>query len=191
MRTATITKMLFVLCAFGQACSKESPPAAAEPRSPSAESSVMAQPAQPTQPGQTEPAAAVSAPATAEAQPATAGKPRFAEDNFELVIQSKGAYKAGQAGEAEIVLSAKDPFHVNDKYPYKFKGSEAPGLKLGAPIVTKEAVKLEPKRATMVVAFTPESAGKHTLSGQFSFSVCTDDKCLVEKRDLALEITAN
>ena len=38
--------------------------------------------------------------------------------------------------------------------------------------------------------FTPESAGKHTLSGQLSFSVCTEDKCMIEKRDLALEIEA-
>ena len=42
----------------------------------------------------------------------------------------------------------------------------------------------------MSVAFTPESAGKHTVSGKLFFSVCNDDQCLVEKRDLALEIDA-
>jgi hypothetical protein len=41
---------------------------------------------------------------------------------------------------------------------------------------------------TMNVGFTPEAAGKHTISGVLQFSVCTDDKCLIEKRDLALEV---
>ena len=105
-------------------------------------------------------------------------------------MQPKGAYATGQAGEAEIVLQAKAPFHVNDKYPYKFKIKEAPGLKFANLVVAKDSVKLEPARATVPVAFTPESAGKHTIAGQLSFSVCTDDKCMIEKRDLALEIEA-
>ncbi len=88
------------------------------------------------------------------------------------------------------MLSAKAPFHVNDKYPYKFKIKEAPGLKFANLVVAKDQVKLEPARATVPVAFTPESAGKHTIAGQLSFSVCTDDKCMIEKRDLALEIEA-
>jgi hypothetical protein len=50
-------------------------------------------------------------------------------------------------------------------------------------------VKLEPARATLPIPFTAE-AGKHTVSGQLSFSVCTDDKCVIEKRELALEIEA-
>ncbi|HEY1533007.1 MAG TPA: hypothetical protein VGF76_03285, partial [Polyangiaceae bacterium] len=98
-------------------------------------------------------------------------------------------YASGKAGEADVVLSAKPPYHVNDKYPYKFKLKEAPGLSFASMIVTKDAVKFEPARATVPVAFTP-SAGKHTLSGQLSFSVCTADKCMIEKRDLALEIEA-
>jgi hypothetical protein len=29
------------------------------------------------------------------------------------------------------------------------------------------------------------------VAGQLAFSVCTEDKCLMEKRDLALEITVD
>jgi hypothetical protein len=41
----------------------------------------------------------------------------------------------------------------------------------------------------MPVSFTPDAAGKRTVAGQFAFSVCTEDKCLMEKRDLSLDVT--
>ena len=129
-------------------------------------------------------------PAAAAPSPATDAASKYNEAGFDLALSPKGSYTSGKAGEAEIVLAAKAPFHVNQNYPYKFKLKEAPGLKFANLVIAKEAVKLEPARATVPVAFTPETAGKHTLAGQLSFSVCTDDKCMIEKRELALEIDA-
>lgn len=183
----TIALSTFLKCGLGlallvgTACNKEAPPTAEEPRAPMGTQGAA-------------PVAAAMPPSTlgetttvaVQAQPAAQAK--FVEDAFELSIAPKGAYKKGQPGEAEIVLLAKGAFHVNDKYPYKFKLKEGGALKFAAPVVSKEHVKLEEKRATMVVGFTPEASGKHVLAGQFAFSVCTDDKCLIEKRDLALEI---
>jgi hypothetical protein len=40
----------------------------------------------------------------------------------------------------------------------------------------------------MRVPFTPDGAGQRTVSGQFAFSVCTDETCLMEKRDLSLVV---
>ena len=134
-------------------------------------------------------AALPAAPAAAEPAPATPAASKYSEAAFELELSPKGEYASGKAGEADIVLNAKAPFHVNQQYPYKFKLKESPGVSYPNMVVSKEAVKLEPARATLPVTFTPE-AGKHTVSGQLSFSVCTDDKCVIEKRDLALEIEA-
>ncbi|MEO6603797.1 MAG: hypothetical protein ABIQ16_28195 [Polyangiaceae bacterium] len=163
------------------ACKNQAPPAAeataTEPTPPAPQAVPVA-------------AADSTAPAPAEAAPKTPAASKYSEAGFDLVLQPKGAYASGQPGEAEIVLNAKAPFHVNDKYPYKFKIKEAPGLKFANLVVAKDAVKLEHAKATVPVAFTPESAGKHTVAGQLSFSVCTDDKCMIEKRDLALEIDA-
>ncbi|HEY1532667.1 MAG TPA: hypothetical protein VGF76_01570 [Polyangiaceae bacterium] len=165
------------------ACKNQAPPAAEAtaaapaPNAPAAASAPAAN-------GDPAPAAADSA-----AAPAAAAQSKYSEAGFDLVLQPKGDYASGSAGEADVVLSAKPPYHVNDKYPYKFKLKEAPGLSFANMVVTKDAVKFEPARATVPVAFTP-TAGKHTLSGQLSFSVCTDDKCMIEKRDLALEIEA-
>ncbi|HEY4103867.1 MAG TPA: hypothetical protein VGM44_08250 [Polyangiaceae bacterium] len=169
------------LCALSTAsCKNQTPPAAEATAAESAPSPANAAPATPAG----DSAAAAS---NAPAGPATS---KYSESNFDLVLAPKGNYASGQAGEAEIVLSAKAPFHVNQNYPYKFKLKEAPGLKFASPVVGKDQVKLEPARATLPVAFTPESAGKHTLAGQLSFSVCTDDKCMIEKRELALDIDA-
>ncbi len=99
-----------------------------------------------------------------------------------------GAYSAGKAGTVEIVLSAKSGYHANDKYPYKLKTSDSPGVKYRTAVFSRDDVQLEPTRATMKVEFTPESAGEKTVGGQFSFSVCSAEHCLVDKRDLALSV---
>ena len=135
-----------------------------------------------------QPPPAAEATAAEPPPPAPAAASKYSEAPFDVVIQPKGAYSSGQAGAAEIVISAKPPFHANDKYPYKFKLNEAPGLKFANLVVDKDAVKVEKTTATLSVPFTPESAGKHTVSGKLFFSVCNEDQCLVEKRDLALDI---
>jgi hypothetical protein len=88
----------------------------------------------------------------------------------------------------EIVLEAKPPFHVNDQFPIKFKVKEGPGVKYPAAVVGKDKAKLEAMKATMPVAFVPESAGQHTVAGKFHFSVCTEENCLLEQRDLSLVV---
>ncbi|HET7544498.1 MAG TPA: hypothetical protein VFK05_31725 [Polyangiaceae bacterium] len=174
---------ILALCSLS-ACKNQPPPAAeATATEPTPPPPAAAQAAAP----------AAAAPASAEAAaapPATAAASKYSEAPFDVEIQPKGAYASGQPGSAEIVISAKPPFHANDKYPYKFKLNEAAGLKFANLVVEKEAVKVEKTRATLSVGLTPESAGKHTVSGKLFFSVCNDDQCLVEKRDLALNIEA-
>ena len=69
------------------------------------------------------------------------------------------------------------------------KLKETPGVKYDNMVVGKDAVKLEATKAVMPVSFTADAAGKRTVAGQFAFSVCTEDKCLMEKRDLLLDVT--
>jgi hypothetical protein len=179
-----ILPVLAALTAASVACKRETPPAAQEPRAPSA---VGALAAQPDAVGAAAPALAEGTNSAAAAQPA-AGQPKYTEPSFELSFRPSGSYAAGQEGAVEIVLDAKPPFHVNTQYPYKFKVKEGPGVKYPKPVVTKDAAKMETQRVTMPVAFVPEAAGNHTVSGQFAFSVCTDETCLMEKRDLTLVV---
>lgn len=154
-------------------CSKETPPAAEEPRS---ASNAVA------------PQAAAQADAPG-APAAAAGSAKFSDTAFDLSVEApKASVKAGQVGALEVVLTAKAPFHVNDKYPIKLKLKETPGVKYEALVINKDAVKLEAMKAVVPVSFTPDGAGKRTVAGQLAFSVCTEDKCLMEKRDLALDV---
>jgi hypothetical protein len=168
-------------------CSKEAP-AALEPdtqvaasRSPAAADS-PAQPAPGAEPGveQGEPSG-----------PVPAADAKFTESSFDLEIKSKGNYTAGQSGVLEVVLDAKGPYKVNDKYPFKLKLEDTDGVQYPDKVVKKEAVKLEPKRAVMTVKFTPATKGKKRVAGQFAFSICTDERCLIERRDLALDVQVN
>lgn len=167
------------------ACKREAPPAGEDARAPTAQ----AVPAAPTEvKGPTEPAAASAAPAAPAAAPAAAGTSRYDEQKFALVAQPSGGYQAGQEGALEIVLDAKPPFHANQQYPYKFKAKDAAGVKFSQAVVGKDAAKIEQQRVTMRVPFVPDGAGQRTVSGQFAFSVCTEETCLMEKRDLSLVV---
>ncbi len=156
----------------GIACSKETS-ATPEPTSPPA--SVAKEVASDTAPA-----------------PAAAAAPKFSEDNFNLEIRSAGGdYKVGESGFVEVVLAAKGVFKCNDKYPYKLKLQPADGVKFPNQVVKKDAATIAKEQVVMKVAFTPETAGRKKIGGRFSFSVCTDDKCLIEKRDLALDVLVN
>ncbi len=86
-------------------------------------------------------------------------------------------------------MSAKGGYHVNDKYPYRFKPQGSSGVRFAAPVFSTEAVLLEPMRATMKVDFTPEAKGDCAIAGSFAFSVCREDRCLVEKRNLEMKVS--
>lgn len=165
--------VLFVSLSF-LGCSKETPPSAEQPRT-------AASPPKSTEGDK--PATDTPKPDNGGETPAPAANAgsKVDEANFALAFSGKSAFKAGEKGEAEIVLEAKAPFHVNDKYPYKFKLADGS-------VVSKDNVKLEHMKATMTVPFTPDGAGKKKISGVFHFSVCTEDKCMIEKRDLALDV---
>ena len=179
-------------------CSKETPPAAEEPRSASNAAAPQAAPPAAAQADSAAPVAAAAPAAEPEPDPKHPPAAKFTETEFDLSISPPAsALKAGQAGSLEVLLAAKAPYHVNDKYPIKLKLNEKPGVKYDNLTITKDAVKLARPAgktagdfvtAVVPVSLTPDAAGKRTVSGRLSFSVCTEDKCLMEKRDLVLEV---
>ncbi|HVU04707.1 MAG TPA: hypothetical protein VHE30_23295 [Polyangiaceae bacterium] len=134
---------------------------------------------------ETAPSAAVPAVA---APASSAARAEYHEAQFDLALVPAGPLTEGKPGVMEVRLSAKGGYHVNDKYPYKFKVDPAPGLKWGSDVFTKDALTLEEKQATMKVDVVPEEQGTRAVSGTFSFSVCSPERCLVEKRALAANV---
>jgi hypothetical protein len=189
MASVRLASVVLGACALGTlalvGCNKETPPAAEEPRSASNAAAPLAAPSA-AETTNSAPAAAAAA-----AEPAAAGVAKVSDPSFDVSLEApKAPLKAGQAGSVEVLLVAKAPFHVNDKYPIKMKLKETPGVKYANLVVGKDAAKVENMKATLPVSFTPE-AGKRQIAGQFLFSVCTDDKCLMEKRELALDVNVD
>lgn len=116
---------------------------------------------------------------------------RVVDEAFELTLRPVGTYHVGSAAKAEIVLVARKGYKVNDKYPTKFRFDPSSQVKLDDDVVQKDAFRIEGNRGIMTLKFTPHSAGKKKVLGEFKFSVCTNDRCLVEKRDLALTLTVD
>lgn len=135
-----------------------------------------------------------SAPATPPAAPPPEKKTE--EKNYELSMTSP-ALKAGQeSSAATITVTAISGFHVNPDYPVSFRpeGSEAvkfsgervaltPGTKTPCAAKAEDACKVE-----FPLPLTPEKAGAAKVAGIVAFSVCSEDKCLIEKVPLSLAL---
>lgn len=134
------------------------------------------------------PAPAVDAPAAApEAKPAEPVMGKLDQKNFSLEMKAAGPYKAGQQGTVEVVLEPKGAFHCNQEYPYKIKlGTPPAGVTYPTPVVKTDAVTITPEKAVMKVPFVAEKPGEAKVSGNFYFSVCTSEQCVIENRELAV-----
>lgn len=162
-----------VACSLAS-CSKEATPSAEQPRGSSQSAG--------------EAANARGAPAQGAEVDVEGARASYSEQSFSLAIKPVGEVAKGAQASAEIELEAKAPFHINDKYPYKIKLADADGVSFPEKIVGRDKAKVEHMKLVMPVAFSATAQGKRRIAGVFHFSVCTEDKCLIEKRPLALEV---
>jgi hypothetical protein len=109
------------------------------------------------------------------------------DEAYAIWLQAPSPVKAGQPVPVEVVLTAKPPYHCNAEYPHKFKLAAAPaGLSYSEETV--RGMKVTPERSVMAIPVKADAPGKPTISGTLSFSVCTAERCMVEKRDVSLAL---
>jgi hypothetical protein len=138
------------------------------------------------EPNAAEPAPAGESPAKPAAGQVVQGAV-VAEEPFSVWLQAVSPISAGAPAKVEAVLVAKAPYHCNAEYPHKFKLGPAPaGLSFPEPVV--KGMQVTAERSVLAIPVQAQSPGKAAVSGTLSFSVCTDERCLVEKRELALEL---
>lgn len=136
---------------------------------------------------------AAESPKAAEAPAAKGGDAQLtqgavaSDEAFSTWLQAASPAKAGGPITVEAVLTAKPPYHCNPEYPHKFKLNAAPAG-LSYPEETVRGMKVTPERSVLAIPVKAEAAGKPTISGTLSFSVCTAERCMVEKRDLTLAL---
>src|SRR4051794_13190579 len=75
--------------------------------------------------------------------------------NYAIAIVVKAPCHQGQACSADVTIEAKGDYHINDKYPYKFKAQDPPtaGLKYPKPVLGKEDGQFEEKKGVLKVPF--------------------------------------
>ena len=133
------------------------------------------------------PAPSADAPAAKPVSGQAVQGAEVSEVPFSIWLQSVSPISAGSAGTVEAVLVAKPPYHCNAEYPHKFKLAAAPAG-LSYPETTVKGMKVTAERSVLPIPVRAQSPGKAKVSGTLSFSVCDDERCLVEKRDLSLEL---
>jgi hypothetical protein len=132
-------------------------------------------------PNATAASAQVVEPRTGEVAPLD----RIDETNFQLTwTLLRGD---GKSGEGELVLVAKSPFKPNQEYPHKLKlkGKDITPTKSE---LTKEDMQVSLERVVVPVRFEISGADP-SLEGTLAFSVCTAEACLIERKDIRLNVT--
>lgn len=132
--------------------------------------------------------AATAAPAAEyeQALPLTA---KVETDNYVVEMTASGPFKVGVEGTAQVKLTTKGAYHVNPKYPYRFKTAAPPnGLVYPKPVLQRDDGRFEEKQAVFNVGFVASQAGQFEVGGAFHMSVCSAENCLVDKPSLAVAV---
>ncbi len=112
----------------------------------------------------------------------------FDEGAFLLKLEPRAPYAVGKPGVVVLQLRAKEPHHINQEYPHKLKLKATEGLAFPQSVLGRDAMKIETMSAELLVPFTPSKSGVFSIGGDFAFSLCTSDRCLMEKRSLTVAI---
>ncbi|MCC6526585.1 MAG: hypothetical protein IT373_28310 [Polyangiaceae bacterium] len=112
---------------------------------------------------------------------------------YTVEMKASGGYQAGKEGTVELTLASKTGYHVNEKYPIKFKLSDpAPeGVSYPKAVLKRDDASCDAARCTFQVPFVPARAGKAKVTGVFAFSVCSDASCIMDRLELELAVDVN
>jgi hypothetical protein len=137
------------------------------------------------------PEGAASPGAAPEGAPAPNARSSYEDQAFKLELGGPTEVKVGESVELSLVLTARGGFKVNAEYPIKFKVQATEGIAPERQVVDKEAGEVDEHRAELPVRVRATKKGALDVAGRLSFSVCTDDRCLIERRDLKATLNAS
>jgi hypothetical protein len=111
------------------------------------------------------------------------------DPSFELRATAIGPYAPGQEGRFEIALVARGEYHVNTDYPLAIHLRGPTEVHFPRPELGKgDAVDFGDLRARFQVPFTASAAGRHRVTAEVDFAVCTPESCMPDCRLLAIAL---
>jgi hypothetical protein len=127
----------------------------------------------------------------AAAQAAGPSRPSLENANYHAEMKAAGPCKKDATCTAEVLVEAKGEYHINDKYPYRFKLDDPPpqGLKYPKPVVNKDdGGSMDQRKVVLKVPFISETSGDKKVAGTLSLSVCSAANCLMDKQPLEVTV---
>ncbi len=110
-------------------------------------------------------------------------------DTYRAEMSAAGPYKIG-AGSVRVSLTAKQQFHINGEYPYRFKASPpAEGVSYPKPVLERADGQFAEKTAVFNLPFVASHAGQFAVGGVLNLSVCSASSCIVHKAPLNVTVT--
>ncbi len=140
---------------------------------------------------------ASAAPSGTSQAPTSPPSDRGGEQTWTVSLETPAA-RAGQTSHAVARITALAGYHVNLEYPLSFRPSPEATVEFqGARIALTPASRApcpgggkDTCSITAEIPFTAPRAGEARLAGTLAFSVCTADRCLIEKVTLSSAVSA-
>jgi hypothetical protein len=142
-------------------------------------------------------ATAAATPSAAATAAATAG-PTAEAEFWQVSLEAPATFRAGEPAAARVRIAARGGYHVNLDYPAAF----VPAPEATADFASAR-VRLESPEKTACadhpadtcalaaqVPLTPRAGAELRVAGTLAFSVCTAERCLIEKAPLAVTATS-
>ncbi len=111
--------------------------------------------------------------------------------HYALDAKAPGSVSVGGAGDLEIVLLAKDGYHINDQFPYKLRTAVEPAgaVTFEKPELTRTQGTYTKTEARFKARFAGAKAGDAKIGGVLAISVCTAKECVTDKVQLEVPVT--
>jgi hypothetical protein len=112
-------------------------------------------------------------------------------NHYALEATANGTVSHGGTGALEIVMVAKDGYHVNDEFPYKLKTSSDPAgiVTFEVPELNRSDGRYTKTEARFQVKFVGARPGVAKIGGTMALSVCTKKECITDRVALELPVT--
>lgn len=118
------------------------------------------------------------------------GEPAQKGEEYQLSTSIPGKVVSGANGELVAEITAGKGLHLNAEYPVNFRpANNSPGIKFEQQKYDLSEAERRPCNdgtrdhcsMTAKIPFGTQAAGNEKVAGTLSFSVCNEDRCLIEK----------
>jgi hypothetical protein len=111
--------------------------------------------------------------------------------HYVLDAKAPAQVSVGGNGELEIVLLAKDGYHINDEFPYKLRTAAEPAgaVTFEKPELSRTQGSYTKTEARFKARFAGAKSGEAKIGGVMALSVCTAKECITDKVELEVPVT--